>query len=233
MTGWTGVECGTLVAHAGFLKTVHRPLLAHDVANVLKITIKSQLKITLQQHTSSAIGDAEEDNATINNNLLFDQDEVTDVVPLFDNEVEEPASNEIAIVRTAKTDLETGPTPTTHLKKLQECLDKIKSKETTQREASKTHGSTWNENGPDGARYNRSKHWFDSICFEDWFESHFLHHVRKFTGTISSIIKRYVLLGISIGRGHVTSQSNLNRNTADSYISDRSNSSSGLELSGK
>jgi len=30
---------------------------------------------------------------------------------------------------------------------------------------------TWTENGPIGARYNRSKSgWFDNACFEDWFK---------------------------------------------------------------
>ena len=30
---------------------------------------------------------------------------------------------------------------------------------------------TWTENGPIGARYNRSQSgWFDHACFEDWFE---------------------------------------------------------------
>lgn len=41
--------------------------------------------------------------------------------------------------------------------------------------------STWVENGPEGARYNRSKSgWFDSICFEDWFASLFLPCIRRF-----------------------------------------------------
>ncbi|XP_044741169.1 MFS-type transporter clz9-like isoform X3 [Chrysoperla carnea] len=43
--------------------------------------------------------------------------------------------------------------------------------------------TTWTENGPAGARYNRSKSgWFDAICFEDWFESLFLPHVRTQNG---------------------------------------------------
>lgn len=39
--------------------------------------------------------------------------------------------------------------------------------------------STWTENGPQYARYNRTKSgWFDSAAFEDWFESHFLLEVK-------------------------------------------------------
>lgn len=61
--------------------------------------------------------------------------------------------------------------------------------------------TTWTENGPDGARYNRSKNgWFDTLCFEDWFESHFLRYARKLTGPIvligdnlSSHISKHVL----------------------------------------
>lgn len=45
--------------------------------------------------------------------------------------------------------------------------------------------STWTENGPEHARYNRSKSgWFDSTCFEDWFEAHFLPEVRHENGPI-------------------------------------------------
>nr|CAH7717026.1 unnamed protein product [Callosobruchus chinensis] len=43
--------------------------------------------------------------------------------------------------------------------------------------------STWTENGPEGARYNRSKSgWFDTACFEDWFESTFLPNIRTLDG---------------------------------------------------
>ena len=39
---------------------------------------------------------------------------------------------------------------------------------------------TWTENGPVGARYNRSKSgWFDSLCFEDWFRSLLLPRLKK------------------------------------------------------
>lgn len=35
--------------------------------------------------------------------------------------------------------------------------------------------STWTENGPRGARYNRTKHgWMDGATFEEWFAVHFL-----------------------------------------------------------
>lgn len=43
--------------------------------------------------------------------------------------------------------------------------------------------STWTEDGPDGARYNRAKNgWFDLACFEDWFQSIFLPAVRHLDG---------------------------------------------------
>lgn len=45
--------------------------------------------------------------------------------------------------------------------------------------------SSWIENGPNGARYNRSKSgWFDSAIFEDWFHSLFLPAVRHLQGPI-------------------------------------------------
>jgi len=40
--------------------------------------------------------------------------------------------------------------------------------------------TTWTENGPTGARYNRSKSgWFDALCFEDWFRSLLLPRLKK------------------------------------------------------
>lgn len=40
--------------------------------------------------------------------------------------------------------------------------------------------SSWQENGPVGARYNRTKHgWFDDLTFEDWFISHMLPNLKK------------------------------------------------------
>lgn len=43
--------------------------------------------------------------------------------------------------------------------------------------------STWVENGPNGARYNRSKSgWFDTSCFEDWFGSLVLPTLKKIPG---------------------------------------------------
>ncbi|KAI5692806.1 hypothetical protein M8J75_001569 [Diaphorina citri] len=43
--------------------------------------------------------------------------------------------------------------------------------------------SVWTQNGPPGTRYNRSKSgWFDSVCFEDWFEGMFLPHIRHEEG---------------------------------------------------
>jgi len=43
--------------------------------------------------------------------------------------------------------------------------------------------STWTEGGPHGARYNRSKSgWFDSHCFEDWFESLLLPRLKRLQG---------------------------------------------------
>lgn len=61
--------------------------------------------------------------------------------------------------------------------------------------------STWVENGPKGARYNRSKNgWFDAACFEDWFEFHFLPAIRQLSGpfvligdNLSSHISKTVL----------------------------------------
>lgn len=42
---------------------------------------------------------------------------------------------------------------------------------------------TWTENNPDGARYNRTKNgWFDSVCFEDWFQSIFIPFVKDLEG---------------------------------------------------
>lgn len=44
--------------------------------------------------------------------------------------------------------------------------------------------STWTENGPTGARYNRTKSgWFDHQSFEDWFTSLLLPILKKQTGT--------------------------------------------------
>lgn len=42
---------------------------------------------------------------------------------------------------------------------------------------------TWTENGPTGARYNRTKSgWFDTRCFEDWFQFTMLPILKKQTG---------------------------------------------------
>lgn len=42
---------------------------------------------------------------------------------------------------------------------------------------------TWLEGGPDGTRYNRSKSgWFDSVCFEDWFNTIIVPYARKKPG---------------------------------------------------
>lgn len=47
--------------------------------------------------------------------------------------------------------------------------------------------STWQENGPRGARYNRTKHgWFDGLTYEDWFVSHMLPILKKLTGKTAS-----------------------------------------------
>ncbi|KAG5875037.1 hypothetical protein JTB14_006985 [Gonioctena quinquepunctata] len=44
-------------------------------------------------------------------------------------------------------------------------------------------GSTWTENGPENARYNRSKSgWFDLHLFEDWFKSSVLPYFKKLEG---------------------------------------------------
>ena len=44
--------------------------------------------------------------------------------------------------------------------------------------------STWTENGPMGARYNRTKSgWFDHRVFEDWFTSLMLPILKKQDGT--------------------------------------------------
>jgi hypothetical protein len=43
--------------------------------------------------------------------------------------------------------------------------------------------NTWTEHGPVGARYNRSKSgWFDSACFEDWFQSLLLPRIKRSSG---------------------------------------------------
>lgn len=43
--------------------------------------------------------------------------------------------------------------------------------------------TTWTENGPEGARYNRTKNgWFDSTSFEDWFQSTFIPAVKNMDG---------------------------------------------------
>jgi len=40
--------------------------------------------------------------------------------------------------------------------------------------------STWADNGPKDAKYNRTKSgWFDKFCFEDWFRQIILPYVRK------------------------------------------------------
>lgn len=44
--------------------------------------------------------------------------------------------------------------------------------------------STWTEGGPKNTRYNRSKSgWFDSHCFNDWFESIFIRGIKHLNGT--------------------------------------------------
>ena len=49
--------------------------------------------------------------------------------------------------------------------------------------------NTWMEGGPPNTRYNRTKSgWFDSVCFEDWFEACFIKHTKHLTG-------RKVLIG--------------------------------------
>lgn len=61
--------------------------------------------------------------------------------------------------------------------------------------------STWTDNGPNGAGYNRSKSgWMDSITFEDWFMSHLLPILKKKEGrkvvigdNLSSHINKNVL----------------------------------------
>ncbi|CAK1594188.1 unnamed protein product [Parnassius mnemosyne] len=43
--------------------------------------------------------------------------------------------------------------------------------------------STWTENGPEGARYNRTKSgWMDSATFEDWFLNHLMPVLKKKNG---------------------------------------------------
>lgn len=43
--------------------------------------------------------------------------------------------------------------------------------------------STWVENGPSGARYNRSKSgWFDGICFEDWLLTIAIPYLKRLPG---------------------------------------------------
>nr|CAH7738146.1 unnamed protein product [Callosobruchus chinensis] len=40
--------------------------------------------------------------------------------------------------------------------------------------------TTWTENGPEGARYNRTKQgWIDGATFEDWFSTHLLPAIKK------------------------------------------------------
>lgn len=43
--------------------------------------------------------------------------------------------------------------------------------------------STWTENGPEGARYNRTKSgWIDAVTFEDWFLNHLMPILKKKEG---------------------------------------------------
>lgn len=43
--------------------------------------------------------------------------------------------------------------------------------------------STWTENGPEGARYNRTKSgWIDAVTFEDWFLCHLLPILKRKNG---------------------------------------------------
>lgn len=61
--------------------------------------------------------------------------------------------------------------------------------------------STWMENGPEGARYNRTKSgWMDANTFEDWFICHLLPYLKKKEGhkvvigdNLSSHINKRVL----------------------------------------
>jgi len=47
--------------------------------------------------------------------------------------------------------------------------------------------STWMENGPPKARYNRSKSgWFDATSFEDWFKTLVLPRLSRDSGKKSS-----------------------------------------------
>ncbi|KAJ8868181.1 hypothetical protein PR048_031990 [Dryococelus australis] len=44
---------------------------------------------------------------------------------------------------------------------------------------------TWEDHGPEGARYNQTKSgWFDTVVFEDWFTTRFLPHTRHLEGPI-------------------------------------------------
>jgi hypothetical protein len=62
--------------------------------------------------------------------------------------------------------------------------------------------TTWTEDGPDGARYNRTKSgWMDSVTFEDWFIRHLLPILKRQEGrkvvigdNLSSHISKNVLL---------------------------------------
>ena len=50
---------------------------------------------------------------------------------------------------------------------------------------SKCLWNTWMEGGPPNTRHNRTNTcsgWFDSVCFEDWFETCFIKHTRHLTG---------------------------------------------------
>lgn len=61
--------------------------------------------------------------------------------------------------------------------------------------------TTWTENRPDGARYNRTKSgWMDSVTFEDWFIRHLLPILKRQEGrklvigdNLSSHINKNVL----------------------------------------
>lgn len=48
--------------------------------------------------------------------------------------------------------------------------------------------TTWTENGPVNARYNRTKSgWFDSADFEDQIQYHFLSAIKNENGTVTLI----------------------------------------------
>lgn len=70
--------------------------------------------------------------------------------------------------------------------------------------------STWTQNGPDGARYNRTKNgWFDAITFEDWFQSIFLPATRKQGGGPHVLIGDNLSSHISLNVLRLCEQNNI------------------------